>query len=67
MYIKLQGQDKIRLGEICTIKVLVVNKWEEPIDVLLSIPASDDYEFMEVDRDNGARASGVPGEHQVKS
>ena len=65
MYIILQGQDSIRLGETCTIKVLVVNKWEEPIDVLLTIPASEKYEFVHVDRTDGARAYSVPGEHQV--
>lgn len=67
LYVKVEGQNKVRLGETTSMKVLVVNKWEEPVDVLLSIPASDDYSFMEIDRDDGARANAVDGEQQVCS
>lgn len=67
MYIIVQGQNAIRFGEICTIKIMVANMWSEPIDVLLSIPASDKYEFMQIDRLDGANAYSVPGEQQVST
>lgn len=65
IFLILKAQDKLRLGEIISLRVLVTNKWTEPVDALISIPASDDYEFVEIDREDGSTSHSVSGEHQV--
>lgn len=59
------GEKKIRLGEVLSLQMLLENKWTEPLDSLISIPASDDYEFVEIDREDGSTSHTVSGEHQV--
>jgi len=65
IFIKVGGQTKVRLGEILSLEILISNKWSEPVDALLSIPASDDYSFVQIDREDGSLGSPVSGEQQV--
>ncbi|KAF6025141.1 Tep6 [Bugula neritina] len=65
IFIKVGGQTKVRLGEILSLEILISNKWSEPVDALLSIPASDDYSFVQIDREDGSLGSPVSGEQQI--
>lgn len=55
----------MRLGEILIVNIHVKHFYTEAIDVLISIPASDDYSVIEIDRDRALSSLPVQGEHQV--
>ena len=64
-FLLVSGKDKIVLGEILSLALIVSNKWTQPIDALISISASEDYQFVQVERDQASQTKSVQGEHQV--
>ena len=67
IFLIIKAQNKLRKGEILSLRILVTNKWSEPVDALVSIPASKDYKFVQVDREQASNTESVKGEHQVYS
>lgn len=67
MYITVEGASYARTGEHVSLRVAIFNFWDEDMDVLLTVPASDDYQFVELDLDSGGSdlANPVDGTHQV--
>ena len=67
MYITVEGASYAKTGEHMSLRVAVFNFWKEDMDVLLTIPASDDYQFVQVDLDADSADifAGVDGSHQV--
>lgn len=66
VFMRVQNQNILKLGETLILRIMITNKWTEEVDVLISIPASSDYKFVEIDKENGAEGSTVDGAQQVK-
>ena len=66
-FVFVSVQSRVRLGEILTVDINTRHYYTETLDVLISIPASEDYSILEVDREQALAVSPVIGEHQVMS
>lgn len=65
MYITVQGTSHARTGEHISLRVVIFNFWEEAMDVLITIPHSDDYQVVTLGEEQ--EAVPVDGGHQVRS
>ncbi|XP_067938571.1 CD109 antigen-like [Watersipora subatra] len=63
--LSVSGARSIKFGEILSLKLRIRSQWEEPIDALISIPASKAYEFVQIERDHSSRIQLVKDEHQI--
>ncbi|XP_067941196.1 CD109 antigen-like [Watersipora subatra] len=65
IYLILKGESKLRLGETLALRVLVTNKYTQPVDALISVPASKDYKVVRIEGGNEPDTSNVDGEQQI--
>lgn len=65
MYINVAADKRLRLGEIVALRVTIFNNWSDEMDILITIPASEKYKFVQVERSQASEAGKVDGEHQV--
>lgn len=65
MYIHVAADKRLRLGEIMALRVTIFNNWSDEMDILITIPGSEKYKFVQVERSQGSEAAKVDGEHQV--
>ena len=67
MYISVQGPPTANIGEHISLRVSLFNFWDEQLDILLTIPRSNDYQFVSLNRESAGSdpAEPVTGSHQV--
>ena len=69
MYITIQGPNYAKVGEHISLRISVFNFWDEAMDVLITLPGSDDYQFVELNFESASEnpVTIVEGTHQVGS